>query len=80
MRINSSQLSAHRLRSSALASTALLAVLALTGCGGQSLSAEDPATHDAGAVGGPGQERDRRRHGRPGTDGRPAGCPPIRRH
>lgn len=50
MRINSSQLSAHRLRSGALASTALLAVLALTGCGGQSLSAADPATHDAGAA------------------------------
>ncbi|WP_125609802.1 ABC transporter substrate-binding protein [Specibacter cremeus] len=41
--------SANHLRTGALASTALLAVLALTGCGGQSLSSANPATHDAGA-------------------------------
>lgn len=40
--------SVNRLRSGALASTALLAALALTGCGGQSLSSANPATHDAG--------------------------------
>jgi len=45
-----SRVPAKGLRTGALASTALLAVLAMTGCGGQSLADAGPAAHSAGAT------------------------------